>query len=61
MEYDFFWVNYLADLDEAEERGAQWVETRGDLQAEFDEIAECNDPATFTSQVLYSMIKPEET
>ena len=61
MEYDFFWVNYLADLDEAAERGAQWVETGGDLQAEFDEIAECNDPATFTSQVLYSMIKPEDT
>ena len=29
MEYDFFWVNYLADLDEAAERGAQWVETGG--------------------------------
>ena len=50
MEYDFFWVNYLADLDEAAERGAQWVETGGDLQAEFDEIAECNDPATLPAK-----------
>jgi|TARA_B100001063_G_C16730228_1_gene538863 hypothetical protein len=54
MDYDFYWMNYYENDEEARARLNAWVETGGDLQEKFDEFSTCEQNLIYSnSYVLY--------